>query len=86
MTPSKDKIWAPIPYSLSVSELGFSLLLSPEFSSTNIPFSFPIPEKKVALLTKIEGLKTDPVIINELKIVARKLVKKIVSFFKNYKL
>ena len=40
---------------------------------TPIPFSFPIPEKKVALLTKIEGLKTDPVIINELKIVARKL-------------
>ncbi len=40
---------------------------------TPIPFSFPMPEKKVALLTKIEGLKIDPIIINELKIVARKL-------------
>ena len=40
---------------------------------TPIPFSFPMPEKKVALLTKIEGLKVDPIIINELKIVARKL-------------
>ena len=40
---------------------------------TPIPFSFPMPEKKVALLTKIEGLNIDPIIINELKIVARKL-------------
>ncbi len=40
---------------------------------TPLPFSFPMPEKKIALLTRIDGLKIDPIIINELKIVAKNL-------------
>ena len=38
-----------------------------------IPFSFPMPEKKIALLTKIEGLKIDPIIVEELNSAAKKL-------------
>ena len=38
-----------------------------------IPFSFPMPEKKIALLTKIEGLKIDPIIVKELNSAAKKL-------------
>ena len=38
-----------------------------------IPFSFPMPEKKIALLTKIEGLKIDSIIIEELNSAAKKL-------------
>ena len=40
---------------------------------TPLPFSFPMPEKKIALITKIEGLKIDPVISEELKRVAKNL-------------
>ncbi len=38
-----------------------------------IPFSLPLPEKKIALLTKIEGLKIDPIIVEELNVAAKKL-------------
>ena len=38
-----------------------------------IPFSLPMPEKKIALLTKIEGLKIDPIIVEELNKAAKKL-------------
>ena len=38
-----------------------------------IPFSLPMPEKKIALLTKIEGLKIDPIILEELNKAAKKL-------------
>ena len=38
-----------------------------------IPFSLPMPEKKIALLTKIEGLKIDPIIVGELNSAAKKL-------------
>ncbi len=38
-----------------------------------IPFSFPMPKKKIALLTKIEGLKIDPIIVEELNSAAKKL-------------
>ena len=38
-----------------------------------IPFSMPMPEKKIALLTKIKGLKIDPIIVEELKKAAKKL-------------
>ena len=40
---------------------------------TPLPFSFPMPEKKIALITKIEGLKIDPVISEELNRVAKNL-------------
>ena len=40
---------------------------------TPLPFSFPMPEKKIALLTRIEGLKIDPVISEELNRVAKNL-------------
>ena len=40
---------------------------------TPLPFSFPMPEKKIALLTRIEGLKIDPIISEELKRVAKNL-------------
>ena len=38
-----------------------------------IPFSLPMPEKKIALLTKIKGLKIDPIIVEELNKAAKKL-------------
>ena len=38
-----------------------------------LPFSFPMPEKKIALLKKIEGLKIDPIISAELDLVAKRL-------------
>ena len=40
---------------------------------TPLPFSLPMPEKKIALLTKIEGLKIDPIISAELNLVAKRL-------------
>ena len=40
---------------------------------TPLPFSFPMPEKKIALLTRIEGLKIDPIISEELNSVAKNL-------------
>ena len=40
---------------------------------TPLPFSFPMPKKKIALITKIEGLKIDPVISEELNRVAKNL-------------
>ena len=40
---------------------------------TPLPFSFPMPEKKIALLTRIEGLKIDPIILEELNRVAKNL-------------
>ena len=40
---------------------------------TPLPFSFPMTEKKIALITKIEGLKIDPVISEELNRVAKNL-------------
>jgi len=66
----------PLARSIKDLELALKVMSKENYDDpwwTPLPFTLPMPEKKIALLTKIEGLKIDPVILEELKLVAKNL-------------
>ena len=66
----------PLARSIKDLELALKAMSKENYDDpwwTPLPFSLPMPEKKIALLKKIEGLKIDPIISAELDIVAKRL-------------
>ena len=66
----------PLARSIKDLELALKVMSRENYDDpwwTPLPFSLPMPEKKIALLKKIEGLKIDPIISAELDIVAKRL-------------
>ena len=66
----------PLARSIKDLELGLKVMSKENYDDpwwTPLPFSLPMPEKKIALLKKIEGLKIDPIITAELDLVAKRL-------------
>ncbi len=66
----------PLARSIKDLELALKVMSRENYDDpwwTPLPFSLPMPEKKIALLKKIEGLKIDPIISAELDLVAKRL-------------
>jgi len=66
----------PLARSIKDLELALKVMSRENYDDpwwTPLPFSLPMPEKKIALLKKIEGLKINPIISAELDIVAKRL-------------
>ena len=66
----------PLARSIKDLELALKVMSKENYDDpwwTPLPFSLPMPEKKIALLKKIEGLKIDPIISAELDLVAKRL-------------
>ena len=66
----------PLARSIKDLELALKVMSRENYDDpwwTPLPLSLPMPEKKIALLKKIEGLKIDPIISAELDIVAKRL-------------
>ena len=66
----------PLARSIKDLELALKAMSKENYDDpwwTPLPFSLPMPEKKIALLKKIEGLKIDPIISAELDLVAKRL-------------
>ncbi len=66
----------PLARSIKDLELALKVMSRENYDDpwwTPLPFSLPMPEKKIALLRKIEGLKIDPLISAELGLVAKRL-------------
>ena len=66
----------PLARSIKDLELALKVMSNENYDDpwwTPLPFSLPIPEKKIALLKKIEGLKIDSIISAELDLVAKRL-------------
>ena len=66
----------PLARSIKDLELALKVMSKENYDDpwwTPLPFTLPMPEKKIALLKKIEGLKIDPIISAELDLVAKRL-------------
>ena len=66
----------PLARSIEDLEIGLKVMSTENFDDpwwAPIPFSFKKPQRKIALITEIEGLKVDPIIKNELEMVAKHL-------------
>lgn len=66
----------PLARSIKDLELGLKAMSMEDYDDpwwAPVPFSFEAPQKKLALITEIKGLKIDPIIIEELKNVAKHL-------------
>ena len=66
----------PLARSIKDLELALKVMSKENYDDpwwTPLPLSLPMPEKKIALLKKIEGLKIDPIISAELDLVAKRL-------------
>ena len=66
----------PLARSIEDLEIGLKVMSRENFDDpwwAPIPFSFKKPQRKIALITEIEGLKVDPIIKNELEMVAKHL-------------
>ncbi len=66
----------PLARSIKDLELALKVMSRENYDDpwwTPLSFSLPMPEKKIALLKKIEGLKIDPIISAELDLVAKRL-------------
>ena len=66
----------PLARSIKDLELALKVMSRENYDDpwwTPLPFYLPMPEKKIALLKKIEGLKIDPIISAELDLVAKRL-------------
>jgi len=69
-------VTGPLARSITDIELGLKAMSMENYSDpwwTPVPLSFPMPVKKVGLVTKIDGLSIDPIVVGELKKVAKAL-------------
>lgn len=69
-------VTGPLARSITDIELGLKAMSMENYDDpwwSPVPLSFPMPEKKVGLVTEIDGLSIDPVVVRELKKVAKAL-------------
>ena len=69
-------VTGPLARSITDIELGLKAMSMENYSDpwwSPVPLSFPMPTKKAGLVIEIEGLKIDPIVVEELKKVAKAL-------------